>query len=65
MINPSDTLLHARSNSPIVNDQEFWGGSQNGQIAHVLCVSSILRITPTATDPRELQGPHRRENRRD
>lgn len=23
---PSDTLLHARSNSPIVNDQEFWGG---------------------------------------
>ena len=26
-INPSDTLLHGRSNSPIVNDQEFWGGS--------------------------------------
>ena len=49
-INPSDTLLHARSNSPIVNDQEFWGGSQNGQIAHsvrVLNGFGSLRPPPT------------------
>ncbi len=32
MINPSDTLLHGRSKSTIVNDQKFWGGSQRGTL---------------------------------